>query len=246
LDKLKKEFPDDMKNSILQAAMQGRLTKQLESDSDVYKWHQESLEIRKQSIKNKVTKNEKIESSYETVPFDIPENWIWTKLGNIANLKMGKTPPRAETQFWGEDYPWISISDMMENGHVNTVKEYISEAGLNKYFKQNMSPAGTLIMSFKLTVGRVSIINIPAVHNEAIISIFPYNDMNNILRDYLFLILPFMSNYGDTKQAIKGKTLNSKSLNNLFIPLPPLEEQQRIVDKLNKLIPLCDKLQEYQ
>lgn len=76
-------------------------------------------------------------------------------------------------------------------------------------------------MSSKLTVGKCSILNIDAFHNEGIISIYPYYD-DDILKQYLFKILPFMTKYGDTKCAIKGNTLNSKSLNNLLIPLPPI------------------------
>ena len=97
-------------------------------------------------------------------------------------------------------------------------------------------------MSFKLTIGRVSILDIDAVHNEAIISIFPYIDKDEILKIYLFNILPYITNYGETKNAIKGKTLNSNSINNLILPLPSLAEQKRIVGKLEKILPLCDKL----
>ena len=93
-------------------------------------------------------------------------------------------------------------------------------------------------------MGRVSILGINAVHNEAIVSIFPYVNPNNALRDYLFKLLPFISQYGDSKNAIKGKTLNNDSISNLLIPLPPLAEQQRIVEKLDKLLPLCDALKE--
>ena len=69
-------------------------------------------------------------------------------------------------------------------------------------------------MSFKLTVGRTSILNIEAFHNEAIISIYPYVDKDFAIRDYLFYILPLIANSGESKDAIKGKTLNSKSLFN--------------------------------
>lgn len=87
-------------------------------------------------------------------------------------------------------------------------------------------------MSFKLTVGRTSILGIDAYHNEAIITIVPYTDVDNIFRNYLLYILPIISNSGDSKDAIKGKTLNNKSLNNLLIPLPPLFEQKRIIAKI--------------
>lgn len=94
-----------------------------------------------------------------------------------------------------------------------------------------------------LILGKVSILDIDALHNEAIISIFPYYDVNNTLRDYLFKTLPFLSQYGDTKGAIKGATLNSTSLNNMLIPIPPIEEQQRIVEKLDALLPLVEALE---
>jgi type I restriction enzyme S subunit len=77
-------------------------------------------------------------------------------------------------------------------------------------------------------------------HNEAIISIFPYYDYNYSIRNYLFKILPLLSNYGDIKDAIKGKTLNSTSLNNLLIPLAPLNEENRIVNKIEKILPIID------
>ena len=99
-------------------------------------------------------------------------------------------------------------------------------------------------MSFKLTIGCVSILDIDALHNEAIISIFPIIDENTVMRDYMFKIMPYVSKTGDSKKAIKGNTLNSKSLRNLLLPLPPLEEQQRIVEKLDKILPLTDSIKE--
>ena len=87
-------------------------------------------------------------------------------------------------------------------------------------------------MSFKLTVGRTSILGIDAYHNEAIVTISPYIDEHYNMRNFLLKVLPLIANFGESKDAIKGKTLNSKSLANLLIPLPPLMEQKRIVDKI--------------
>ena len=97
-------------------------------------------------------------------------------------------------------------------------------------------------MSFKLTVGRTSILGVDAYHNEAIISIKTLADKNNNTRDYLSYILPVIANWGDSKDAIKGKTLNSKSIYNLLIPLPPLAEQKRIVAKIEQILHEIDKL----
>ena len=152
---------------------------------------------------------------------------------------MGKTPPRSASEYWGTDIPWVSIADMPANGLVTDTKEKLSLEA-KKLFKDKISPVGTLLMSFKLTVGRVSLLGIEAVHNEAIISIFPYADSSQSIKMYLFKFLPQIANNGDSKGAIKGTTLNSQSINELLIPLPPLQEQLRIVgavEKYENLIP---------
>lgn len=153
---------------------------------------------------------------------------------------MGKTPPRAEPVWWQNDIHWVSISDMKDYGHISYTKEMVSQKALEEKFG-GISTKGTLLMSFKLTVGRTSILDIDAVHNEAIISIYPYVDTENYFRDYLFYILPIVTQWGDSKNAIKGKTLNSKSIANLMIPLAPLNELQRIVAKIEELLPYVDR-----
>ncbi len=148
---------------------------------------------------------------------------------------IGKTPARGDVRYWSNvTKPWVSISDMADYGHINNTKEKISNAAASTLMGC-ISPIGSLLMSFKLTVGRTSILDIEAYHNEAIISIYPYIDDEYALRDFLFYTLPILSNMGDSKDAIKGKTLNSKSLNSLLIPLPPLKEQRHIINKLEEL-----------
>ena len=176
----------------------------------------------------------------EEIPFDIPSSWKWCKFGELVDCSMGKTPPRAEPVWWQNDIHWVSISDMKDYGHISYTKEMVSQKALEEKFG-GISTKGTLLMSFKLTVGRTSILDIDAVHNEAIISIYPYVDTENYFRDYLFYILPIVTQWGDSKNAIKGKTLNSKSIANLMIPLAPLNELQRIVAKIEELLPLVDR-----
>ena len=173
----------------------------------------------------------------EEIPFEIPKNWRWVRFGQIVKLNMGKTPPRDDSRYWlNAKRNWVSISDMTNYGRIKTTKEQISEEAANSLMRKS-SPINTLLMSFKLTVGRTAILDIEAYHNEAIVSIYPYIDKKFMLRNYLFYTLPILANIGDSKDVIKGKTLNSKSLNNLLIPLPPLNEQLRIVEKIEELIP---------
>ena len=205
---------------------EGKLKKSALSDSIIYKGDDNKYyeQIGKQC-----------EDITEEIPFDLPDSWAWTRLSTIVIMSIGKTPPRGVQSFWTDGiYPWVSISDMSEGGIINKTKEKVSEYAASNVFSA-ISPKGSLLMSFKLTVGRTSILGIDAYHNEAIITILPYMDNNNIMKMYLLKLLPILSTHGDSKDAIKGKTLNSKSLAKLLVPLPPLQEQQRIVAQIEKL-----------
>lgn len=247
LEDLNKKFPEDMKKSLLQEAIKGKLVEQRPEEGtgeELYKHIQE--EKNKLIQEGKIKKQKALpEIKEDEMPFDIPESWKWCKLGDIINFNIGKTPPRAEPEWWGNDVPWVSISDMNDYGYINYTKEKVTDSAIDTKF-QKLIKKDTLLMSFKLTVGRTSILGVDAVHNEAIISIDTFIDNNNSFRNYLFYLLPLIASRGDSKKAIKGKTLNTSSINNLLVPLPPLREQERLVEKLEELLPLCDQLVQKQ
>lgn len=253
LSQLNTDIRVNIKKSILQEAIQGRLTMQNPDDEPASVLLERIKQEKERLIKEKKIKRDKHESIIyrgddnkyfekrgkaiasidDEIPFDIPDSWEWVRFGSLINMRIGKTPPRGDVNYWSNGTtPWISISDMSDYSIIKHTKEQVSDYAIKTAFAGSIVPAGTLIMSFKLTVGRTSILDIDAVHNEAIISIKPYVDSDDSLRDYLFYILPLISNFGDSKDAIKGKTLNSTSLFNLLIPLPPLAEQKRIVNAI--------------
>ncbi len=238
--------PQELKNSILQLAIQGKLVEQRPEEGTAQELYAQIQAEKQRLIKEGKFKNKKkIEPiTDEVIPFDIPDSWLWVRFGNLVNYSMGKTPPRAEQEWWGNDIPWVSIADMPESGHIGKTKECVSLAAITHKFGGKISRAGTLLMSFKLTVGRVSILDIDAVHNEAIISIYPFADDYGIEKEYLFYVLPIISQLGESKNAIKGKTLNDTSICNLLVPLPPLAEQKRIVAKIEELLPLVDRYEQ--
>lgn len=171
----------------------------------------------------------------EDLPFELPESWSWCRLGNLAHLHIGKTPPRGETMYWSNGkWPWVSISDITNGAILSETKERVSDVAAKNVFKCNLSPKGSLIMSFKLTIGKIAILGIDAFHNEAIITIQPYLSSDTLLQ-YLKQVLPTFAQMGDSRDAIKGKTLNSTSLAKLLIPLPPIREQVRIETRLLEL-----------
>jgi len=162
---------------------------------------------------------------------ELPEEWEVKILGDIIDFRLGRTPPRKDLQYWENGiYPWVSISDMSDFGDITFTKETVSQLAYDRIFKGKIIPKETLIMSFKLTIGRTSILKIDAFHNEAIAAFFPKD--SEVTRDYLFYYLPTIdfSEYYDT--AIKGKTLNKAKINSLKVSLPPLPEQHAIATTL--------------
>ena len=256
-----------LKNSILQMAVQGKLVPQDPNDEPASVLLERIRKEKEQLIKDGKIKKEKNPSiifrgadnlPYEKVgnnepvciadevPFDIPDTWEWVRFSSVVNYSMGKTPQRKATEYWNNPtHSWVSIADMVTDGHISKTKEGVNDYASDKIFKGKKSPAGTLLMSFKLTVGKMSLLDIDAFHNEAIISIYPFVDDDKTMTSYLFAVMPLLSKLGETKTAIKGNTLNSDSLDNLWIPLPPFNEQKRICAKLNDLIPFIDKYGKY-
>lgn len=165
-------------------------------------------------------------------PADLPEEWTADHFGNLVDFNLGRTPPRASPIYWKEGkYPWVSISDMTPNGVITDTAEKVSQQAHDSIFRGKLVPKGSLLMSFKLTIGRMSRLGIPAFHNEAIISFQPNSD--EISPEYLSYYLSQINfkDYQDT--AIKGQTLNKGKLNSLEIALPPLTEQRKIAHILS-------------
>lgn len=204
-----------LKKKILDEAIHGRL---VENDSSL-----EPIDV--QSINN-------------DIPFEVPNNWKWAKLSDVSEFNVGKTPPTKNSIYWGDEIDWVSIADMNHRKLVQSTHRKLSNRALNSIFNNKLVPPSTLLMSFKLTIGRLAITSKECVHNEAIISIYP---KQYLLRDYLMNALDALDLEKNVKSAIKGKTLNSKSLANIFIPIPPLEEQKKIVKKIEELFELIDK-----
>ena len=235
----------DLKNSILHLVVQGKLVQQdskEEPASELLK--RINFEKDKLISEGKVIIDKKHTASPitdEDIPYDLPPSWCWVKFADIVSFNSGKTPERHSVNYWNNGkYKWISIGDMIPDGVTVETKEQISEEALNDCFGGKLSPAGTMLMSFKLTIGKVSILGVDAAHNEAIISIFPFIK-ETTLKDYLFKVMPLIANSGDFKNAVKGKTLNATSISNLMVPLPPLDEQKRIVAKIEELMPLVEE-----
>lgn len=241
----------ELKNSILQLAVQGKLVSQDPADEPASELLKRIADERTRRIAAGTLvvdkKHTAVPITENDILYDLPENWKWARFADIVVFNSGKTPQRQNTNYWSNGkFPWVSIADMQADSITTTTKERVTETAFDECFSGNISPAGTMIMSFKLTIGKVSILGMDAVHNEAIISIYPTApvDDSRILQKWLFKIMPFVAATGNSKNAIKGKTLNATSISNLMVPVPPLAEQERIVAKIEELMPLVAKYDE--
>ena len=251
LSLLESSFEEKLKASILQYAIEGKLVKQNPEDEPASVLLERIKSEKEKLIKEGKIKRDKDESFiYQSddknyydnqdnlidVPLEIPDNWLWCYLPTIASFSLGKTPERNNDKYWNNgDIPWVSISDLYDKKTINSSKEKVSVSAIIDVFKNIIVSKGTLLMSFKLTIGKTSILGIDAVHNEAIISIVPYYDKNYFIRDYLLNFLSILCQFIEQTSAIKGNTLNKEKLKRMLIPLPPEYQIYKINDTLKRL-----------
>jgi len=248
LDNLIEQFPTfalapngikQLRRLILSLAVRGKLVDHGSEEADILL---KEIEANRPIDANKTLRL--LTDNFDK-PFLVPMHWKWTRLAEVARFEVGRTPARGNSQYWTDTsgYRWVSIADMTHGETLSDTKEFISELAVAEAFKRPPSPKGTLLMSFKLTIGKMVILGQDAYHNEAIVSLYPYHDD---LKHFLFRCTEALDLRGGSKEAIKGNTLNRESIANIALPLPPLEEQKRIVAKVDELMSLVDKLEAQQ
>ncbi|MFR8679212.1 MAG: restriction endonuclease subunit S [Ruminococcus bicirculans (ex Wegman et al. 2014)] len=250
-----------LKNSILQMAVQGKLVPQDPSDEPASVLLERIKAEKQELIKaGKIKKDKKsseifrgaahnlpyayceqigkeIRDISDEIPFEIPESWEWVRLGFIGDWGSGATPSRTNKEYYGGNIPWLKTGDL-NDGIITNIPEKITELALEKT-SVRLNPVGSvLIAMYGATIGKLGILNIPATTNQACCACLPILVNNN----YLFYFL--MSHKESfTKKAEGGAQPNiskEKIISTLF-PLPPLAEQKRIVAKIEQLIPYIEK-----
>ncbi|MFO0323360.1 MAG: restriction endonuclease subunit S [Bacteroidota bacterium] len=181
----------------------------------------------------------------EDIPFEIPENWVWCRLGEIAEIGTGATPLTSNPEYYENgDIPWIT-SSATNNLFIIEPELYITEKAL-KETNCKVYPAGTLVVAMYgqgKTRGQITELNFPAATNQACatITLF-FNEFT--LRKYVKLF--FQKIYNEIRELAQGgaqPNLNMGKVRDTIISLPPLAEQNRIVQKLDELMQYCNELE---
>lgn len=172
----------------------------------------------------------------------IPEGWSIVPIGDICNIAIGGTPSRSIPDYWDSSKttgsPWVSIRDL-NKPWIHETSEWITEAGI-KHSNVKLVRKGTVLMSFKLSVGRVAFAGRDLYTNEAIAAFLPQKK-NEYSDQFLYQGLQHWNLLENIDQAVKGVTLNKEKINQIETLLPPLPEQKKIAAILSSVDEVIEK-----
>lgn len=246
LETFNKKFPEDMKKSILQMAMQGKLVEQRSEEGTADELYEQIVAEKAQLIKDGKIKKEKLlpEITEDEIPFEIPSSWRWVRLGTIVSVYGGKRIP-AGTRLSENDtgHKYIRVADMKdETVSLDDIK-YITDEIYEK-IKQYFITSDDIYITVAGTIGRVGVV--PRELNNANLT---ENADKLVFRRLDKMYLCRMLNSEVVQHQIREATtqvgqpkLAIARIQKLIVPLPPLEEQKRIVAKIEELLPYCDQL----
>ena len=243
-----------LKNSILQQAIQGKLIKQNKEDepaSELLKRIKAEREKLIKSGKIKINKNisaiyrkgnsfyEKIENEEICIdaelPFEIPKTWEWVRMDNVFILNMGQSPK-------GDAVSEINNGIEFHQGKLFFGKKYIVKSNQKTLTPTKLAPANSILLCVRAPVGKVNITERELCIGRGLCSIQPLGKLN---MDFAYYVLETYENIFIKKAT--GTTfiaITSEVIKNQLFPLPPIEEQKRIVNKLNQLMPLIEEYEE--
>ena len=241
LETFNSRFPDDMKKSLLQYAIQGKLVEQRSEEGSAEKlYHQIQQEKQRLIAEGKIKKEKNLpEITEDEKPFDIPETWKWVRLGEMGQWMAGATPSRNQPEYYGGSIPWLKTGDL-NDGFITEIPEYITELALKKT-SVRLNPIGSVLMAmYGATIGKLGILAVEATTNQACCACIPYSGIYN---RYLFYFLMAMrTSFIKMGEGGAQPNISKEKIVSAIVPLPPLAEQKRIVARIEELLPLCEML----
>ena len=239
----------ELRQAILQAAVQGKLVPQNPQDEPASilseRIRQEKLKLMKEG---KIKKEKPLPHiAEEEKPYDLPEGWGWCRLGDITTIFRGASPrPKGDPRYWDEHnrtpYHWIKISDITKYTKYDVLydtDEFLTEEGkeLSVYVNKDF-----VITAASGSIGKCAILEIDGYIYDGLIALRIYDETIN-KRYMVSFISAVISYLVDESTGTSWKNIKTDTLKTILFPLPPFDEQQRIVAKINELMALCDELE---
>ena len=240
--------PQELKNSILQLAIQGKLVEQRPEEGTAQELYAQIQAEKQHLIKEGKLKKEKPlpEITEDEKPFEIPEGWMWVRLGHLCNIINGFTPSRSNPDFWNGSIPWFTIDDIRRQGRfISHTAQYITNKALSKG-TQRLIPPETVLLCCTASVGEYAYTKIALTTNQQFNALVIQEENTHLIWSmYLYVFAQTLK-----PQIIEGAgktTFNFLSVGKLkefLVPVPPFDEQKRIVAKIEELLPLVDRYEQ--
>lgn len=241
--------PQELKSSILQLAVQGKLVEQHPEEGTGEELYQQ-IQAEKQLLTKagKIKKEKPLPEIVEDeIPFDIPENWKWYRLGELFNIVNGFTPLKSNPEFWEDgDIPWFTIEDVHRQGRfISSTEKFITRKALSKN-TERIVPADTVLLCCTASVGEYAYTKIRLTTNQQFNAFVLKEHYKNAV--YPLYVFEYAKTLKGSLIDRAGKTtfnfVSVGKLSNMLIPLPPFAEQKRIVAKIEELLPLIDRYEQ--
>lgn len=244
IKKLKESLPSDMKKSIFTAIFSGKMTNRKDGDTPIEDTMLKILDNHNELLKNKVIKKESKVTpvDYNEVPFIIPAEWKWTKFYNCLDVRDGT---HDSPRYINEGTALITSKNLNKNGTLNDSDlKYISNEDRDKINSRSKVDKDDILFAMIGSIGNpVMVESTPdfCIKNVALFK----NPVKSLINNkYLYYYLDYSQER--MKKESTGGVQQFVSLNylrNYYIPIPPIEEQQRIVDRIEELLPLCNDIE---
>ena len=232
-----------LRQKILDLAIHGKLVPQDPNDEPAsvllerIKAEKERL-IKEGKIKR--TKRSKAACDKPHYPYELPKGWCWTTLGEIGTWQSGATPSRLRKDYYGGNIPWLKTGDL-NDGFITEIPESITNTALQETSVKLNPKDSVLIAMYGATIGKVGILTYPATTNQACCACTEY------IVDKLYLFY-FLLAYRNAFIAMGGggaqPNISKEKIITTLMPLPPLQEQKRIVDSIGHWLSLVNSIEE--
>ena len=258
LEVLNSNIREQLKKSVLQYAIEGKLVPQCEEDGTAEDLLQEIQEEKQRLYtEGKLKKKDLTHSTIfrgednkyyeqigkevvcidEEIPFEIPEFWRWVRVKNIGEIITGGTPAKDNPSFYGQRYPLYKPSDLEQGDNTRLATDMLSEEG---FMRVRQLPINSILVSCIGSLGKVGLIKEVGSCNQQINAIIPFKVTNP---KFLYFVCTSNGFQADLQKRASSTTIqivNKSRFSEILIPIPPILEQQRIVTSIIQIFQLIE------
>ena len=237
-----------LRQKILDLAIHGKLVPQDPNDEPA-----SVLLERIKAEKERLIKEGKIKRSkksaktsdtphYENVPFEVPDNWVWTIVGEVGEVITGSTPSKDIAEYYGGDIPFYKPTDLDLGINTNSASDTLTIEGYN--LSRKLPVGSILVTCIGATIGKTGLISTEGACNQQINAIIPSSLITSTFLYYSCISEYFQKEIRNHASATTLPILNKNNFTKLLIPLPPLSEQQRIVKEIERWFALIGQIEQ--